>query len=348
MRRSQLALTVWCSLLVLLLTPVPAALAQSFPCRPQPVFSQNAVDGSLVGAKADCHLGNWEPFGSAAYGLKSKAFRYEAGLGLNLAQLPLIKGQGGLRLSWLDWPSSPILGQFGERGLALVLSRNGDKARAFLGRFWDEQGPGPQVAYLSLDRGSSYSLPYQIYLSSSSNMIIGALLGHDGRRSEQLFQASSQNLTLNIGELRLSGRWGHLSNLAGLKGFEFSTSVRGIAKALRGHDFWSFELERRFILYQTKISLPSNLLPSALLPALGQGVPLKLSGALTFQAGSATHDRPEATPVAQGSQAKAAKPQETGTLFSWGLAAIVSVSQFQLRADFVFTQDGQFQFLMNF
>ena len=204
------------------------------------------------------------------------------------------------------------------------------------------------MAYLNLDRGSSYSLPYRIYLSSSSNMTVGTLLDGNGNLTGQLFQAGIQRLTLNIGELRLSGRWGHLSNVAKLKGFEFTTGVRGIPKALRGHDFWSFDLERRFTLYQAEIPLPSSLLPPTLLPALGQGIPLKLSGALTFQAGSATHDRPEPAPVAQASKAKTAKPQESGTLFSWGLAAILSVSRFQLRADFVFTQDGRFQFLMNF
>jgi hypothetical protein len=333
------------SLAMLLLVPIPPTQAQQT-CV-QPVFSQNPIDGTLIGFEADCRFGNWEPFGRAAYGLKSKLFRYEVGLGLISSAVPVIGGEGGLRASLLDWPSSPILGQLGERGIALSLSHEGNQARAFWGYLWSETGPEPQVAYVAVDMDRSYSLPFGLYISSSSNMTYGALLGGSDS-THSTFNSNTETLTFSIGDLRMTGRWGRLSNKADLKDFEFVTAVRGITKVLRGHDFWSFDLERRFTLYQTSIPLPLEL------PTIGHALPIQLSGALTFQAGSATHERPPLTPVAQmespqGPEGpKGAKRQETETLFSWGLAAIVSVSQFQLRADLVFTQDGQFQFLMNF
>lgn len=335
--RFQLGLIVVPLMLMALTLLAPSVQAQSS-CV-QPVFSENPIDGRLVGFEADCRFGNWEPFGSAGYGLKSKSFRYKVGLGLLSSALPLVGDTGGLRASLVNWPSSPILGQLGESGVALALNRGSDQARIFWGRFWSEVGRGPQVAYLTIDGGQSYSLPYAIFLTSSSNMTFGLLRG-TGSELGRTFNASSQTVTLGIGDLRLTGRWGHLTNEADLKDFEFVAGVRGIAKALRGHDFWSLDVERRFTLYQMPIPLPLDL------PMIGNALPFQVSGALTFQAGSATHQRPPFTPVAQMEGAK--HGEETETLFSWGLAAIVSLSQFQLRADFVFTQDGQFQFLMNF
>lgn len=324
-------------LAALLLMPAPAVQAQST-CV-QPVFSENPIDGRLVGFEADCRFGNWEPFGSVGYGLKSKSFRYKVGLGLLSSALPLVGDAGGLRASLVNWPSSPILGQLGESGVALVMSRGGDQARLFWGRFWSREGAGQEVAYLTIDGGQSYSLPYAIFLSSSSNLTFGFLRGSGGQ-TRKTFNANSQTVTLGIGDLRLIGRWGHLANEADLQDFEFGAGVRGISKALHGHDFWSFDLERRFTLYQMSIPLPLEL------PTIGNALPFQISGALTFQAGSATHQRPPFMPVAQMEGAK--HGEETETLFSWGLAAIVSLSQFQFRTDFVFTQDGQFQFLMNF
>jgi hypothetical protein len=323
--------------LVALILLAPSVQAQSS-CV-QPVFSENSIDGRLVGFEADCRFGNWEPFGSVGYGLKSKSFRYKVGLGLLSSALPLVGDAGGVRASLVNWPSSPILGQLGESGVALALSRGGDQARVFWGRFWGTESAGPQVVYLTVDGGQSYSLPYAIFLTSSSSMTFGFLRGTDGQMGKP-FNANSQTVTLGIGDLRLTGRWGHLTNEADLKDFEFVAGVRGIPKLLRGHDFWSLDVERRFTLYQTSIPLPLDL------PTIGSTLPFQVSGALTFQAGSATHQRLPFTPVAQMEGAK--HGDETETLFSWGLAAIVSLSQFQLRADFVFTQDGQFQFLMNF
>lgn len=307
----------------------------------KPVFTQTSLDGQLIGVETDFQFGIFKPIGALAYGLESGRFRYKAGLQLTTGfEIPLV----GLRVgdfsgSLIDWPESPILGREGQKGVELGLNMGPTRYRAFLGELWplspESAGDGavPQVAYLSIDATRSWRLPFELALSSSSQAIMGVVLA-DGFEKALPFEAMTGSLSLSLGGLRVSGRWGRLQNEAQLEGFEFTTGVRGIAQALKGREFWNVTLERAFPMYETAIALPipPELAERARLPT---ELPLRLEGSLFLQAGGAARGQAPSEP-------------ETETLFSWGISAGLSIDTFSVRAQLIVTQAGETKFSLSF
>ena len=305
----------------------------------KPVFTTTSLDGQLIGLETDLQFGIWKPIAALAYGLNSGHFRYMAGLMLATGfDLPGVGGRlGDFSAALVDWPDSPILGREGQSGMEVGWRVGNNQFSGFWGTLWPRDGEAPQVQYLSVDTLDTYQLPFDLRLSSSSNMIIGLVVAN-----EKLFQSMTRTLTLSLGNLRLSGRYGMLENEAQLNGFEFTTGVRGIAQSLKGHEFWNATLERTFSMYESTIPLALPVELQAYLPA---SLPVGLQGAFFVQAGGATH--PVITKTEEMSGQQHAPPNgspsemETEMLFSWGLSATFSIYEFRLRAELIFTQDGE-------
>ena len=302
----------------------------------KPVFTSTSLDGQLVGVDTDLQFGIWKPIAALAYGLNSGRFRYKAGLTLATGfHLPgLGERLGDFRAALVDWPASPVLGREGQSGVEIGWRMGNAQFSGFWGTLWPREGHAPQVQYLSIDTLDTYTLPYDLRLSSSSTMIIGMLMA-----DEKLFQSMTRTLTLSLGDLRLSGRYGMLENEAQLDGFEFSTGVRGIAQSLKGHEFWNLTLERTFSMYESAIPLA---LPAELQAFLPASLPVGLQGAFFVQAGGATHQ------VITKTEDEEMSKMETEMLFSWGISTTFSIHEFRLRAELIFTQDGETRFNFSF
>ena len=156
---------------------------------------------------------------------------------------------------------------------------------------------------------------------------------------EKLFQSMTRTLTLSLGDLRLSGRWGMLENEAQLDGFEFTTGVRGISQSLKGQEFWNVTLERTFSMYESAIPLALPVEVQAFLPA---SLPVGLKGAFFVQAGGAARHQITQT------EDEDASSMESEMLFSWGLSAAFSIHEFRLQAELIFTQHGETRFNFGF
>jgi hypothetical protein len=320
----------------------------------KPVITQTSLDGQLIGIETDLQFGIWKPIAALAYGLESQRFRYRVGLTLATGlKLPL----AGLELrdfsgALVDWPMSPILGREGQSGLELGMDLGPTRYRAFFGRLWQvaDESEAPQVAYLAADVTRTWQLPFDLLLSSSSHTILGMVLsGRFEDRNPFQFQSMTSALSLSLGGLRMSGRWGRLQNGARLEGFQFTTGVRGITQALKGHEFWNVTLERTFPMYETAIELPT---PPELVRFLPRSLPVTLQGVLFVQAGSATHRKEgEDLDAHQANGGNGPQPQpelETEMLFSWGISVILSIHQLRVRAELVITQDGETRFNFSF
>jgi hypothetical protein len=315
-------------LLMILVAPV-ILLSTVVGAQPiKPVFTSTSLDGQLLGVETDLQFGIWKPIASLAYGVGSGRFRYKAGLMLATGfEVPgLGQRLGDFRAALVDWPESPILGREGQSGIQVGWRLGNAEVSVFHGFLWSKEGEAPQVQYLVIDTSDAYELPFGLHLSSASQMVVGAVTA-----SEQLFQSMTRTLSVSLGDLRLSGRWGMLENPAHLAGFEFSTGVRGIARSLTGHEFWNMTLERTFSMYESSLTLP---LPSDWQWFLPASLPMGLRGAFFVQAGGAT-------------QAKE-RGGQTEMLFSWGLSATFFLHAFRLQAELIFAQDGETRFHFGF
>ncbi len=324
MRRVLLMIGIAWALLALL---CPASEAQQMPIKP--FFTQTGLDGQLIGLELDTQLGIWKPIAALAYGLESGRFRYKAGLLLVTGlELPLL-GQrlGDFSVALVDWPTSAILGREGQMGIELGWSLGRAHFSLFTGNLWTKGGEAPHVNYLLIDTSYSFELPFDLRLSTSAQMVFGMLV--EGSSSAKPFQSMARTLSLSLGDLRLSGRWGTLANEAQLAGFQFTTGVRGISETLKGHQFWNVTLERTFPMHESSMELPGPPLLTRFLP---RALPVRLAGVLFFQAGGAI-------------------PEESAQfemLFSWGMSATFSVHELRLRAELIFAQDGQTRFNFSF
>jgi hypothetical protein len=305
-------------------------------------------DGQLIGIETDFQFGIFRPIAALAYGLESGSIRYRAGLTLATGfKIPVVD----LRLedfsgALVDWPQTPILGREGQTGIELGLSLGPARYRAFFGELWPLDEEAPQVAYLSMEVTRSWQLPFELLLSSSSQAVMGMLLEGGGP-----FHSMTNTLSLRLGGLTLSGRWGSLQNQARLEAFEFTTSVRGIAQLIKGRQFWNVTLERKFTMHETSIELP---IPPELVEVipLPKTLPIMLQGALFLQAGGATREEPiDQGDGAAGQQSNGEGVElelKTEMLFSWGISATLFVHDFPIRAELIITQEGETKFSVNF
>jgi len=304
-------------------------------------------DGRLIGVETDFQLGIFRPIAALAYGLESGSIRYRAGGTFKTGfEVPL----AGLRLgdfsaALVDWPSTPILGREGQMGIELGLSLGPAHFSGFFGRLWPFDGRAPQAAFITVEVTRSLKLPFELTLSSSSYMIMGLVLPEvEGGGS---FSSTVNTLSLSLGELAITGRWGSLKNEAGLEGFEFTTGVRGISRPLKGHKFWNITLERRFPIYETsfELPLPPELIEKVPLP---KELPVSLEGALFLQAGGATRKEPEEQGIAGQKSDGEGLGLRSETLLSWGISAELSVHRFSIHAELIITQEGETRFSMSF
>lgn len=340
----------------------------SSPSRAQPVrpvFTTTSEDGRLIGVETDLQFGIWRPIAALAYGLESGRFRYRAGMAVKTGvDLPLLGIRlGDLSGALVDWPRSPILGREGQSGMEVGWSLGPTRYSGFFGTLWARGEPEredeaePRVGYIIVDTSRSFELPFDLRLHAGSEMTFGTMLV--GEAEGQPFQATTRSLSLSMGGISLSGRWGTLSNEADLDGFEFTTGVRGIAKALKGHEFWNITLRRTFSMHETTIELPT---PPEWPRAIPRRLPVVLQGAFGFQAGGATgRGEPESTEdmneVAQHdaqrerNEDEREKPdveQETEMLLSWSISTTLTIHEFRVSAELIIAQDGTATFSFSF
>jgi len=305
--RSRIVL-ISLALAIFLFLLAPLSLAQKI----EPVFSQNSIDGFLLGLEGSLNLGILEPFLGAAYGINSGNIRYKIGSGL-----------GPAAFSSLDWPGSAVLGREGEKGLRgdLTLKKLELEASCFFGQLWlikEQETASPKVAYLSLSRKMTWKLPFDVEIRSSGDFTFGSVL--EGKINGKTFQSTLRSFMLRVGKLRLEYSSGTAKNEARLAGFEFTAKVKGYEKPLQGDSFWTLSVERRFELFSSLLDLP-------MLGAL----PFIVDGSVFFASGSA---------------AKKDQEKEPEILFGWGFGTVFSLAGFQMRTDAFFNKEGQFKFLV--
>lgn len=346
----------------------------------EPIVTQTSRDGQLIGLKSNLRWGIWKPIAAVAYGLESGNLRYQAGLLLDTHfTLPgLGLRVGPFSAAFVDWFSTPVLGREGQKGLQLGLRLGNTQYTGFFGELWSlPEEEAPQVGYLLTEVNRSFRLPYDLTLSASSQTIVGILLppapaqaqaqtqaqaqDRDQARDEEgdlppeglpQFQAMTQSLTLRLGDLTLSGRWGSLENDADLEEFLFTTGVRGISRALKGHVFWNVTLSRSFPMYEADLPLP--LPPELTEYGVPDSMPLSLSGKFFVQAGGIVREgeSPAPLPVPETpTESGIDGPPETETeaLFSWGISATLTIfEEFRLQMELIVTQSGETKFDLRF
>ncbi len=308
------------ALAILVFWASPHLMAQSF----NPVVEENSVDGWLLGAEGSYKFFSWlEPSLGLAYGLTSQKIRYKAGIGV-----------WGLRFSALDWPSTPVLGRIGEAGLKVSLKLPWDlpTVSGFFGRVWPwphDPNP-PDIVYLTWGSDRRVDLPFGMKLGFSSQQLRGwwrlAV-------SPLSFHYSQTQISLSREGFHLTFSYGTLENEGGLPDFVFTEGVKGDSSVITGDRLWAVRFERSFEVVTLLVPVP--FLPQAL-ELLGQG-------AVFLQVASAGK-----TELPGDSQEGKLTWQNR---LSWGVSALLSlgrVSGVKARADFVFTRDGQFQFLFGF
>lgn len=373
-------LLIWLACVVGVGATTSGALADAQPPI-EPILTQTSRDGQLIGLKSNFQWGIWKPIAAVAYGLESGNIRYQAGLMLDTrVVLPgLGLNVGPFSAAFVDWFSTPVLGREGQRGLQLGLRLGDTRYTGFFGELWSlPEEEAPKVGYLLAEVNRSFRLPYELTLSSSSQTVVGVLLPPDldGSSLEEdlppeklpQFQSMTQSLTLRLGELSLTGRWGSLQNEADLGEFIFTTGVRGIPQVLEGHVFWNVTLSRSFPMYEADLPLP--LPPELTEYGVPDSMPLSLSGKFFVQAGGVVREvpsPPEASP-SEGSSASEEVPPgidvqpekegtepeveaetETEALFSWGISATLTIfEQFRLQVELIVTQSGETKFNVRF
>ena len=351
----------------------------------QPVFTSTSLDGQLIGLETNnLEIGMWQPKLAIAFPLDlakiPEHIRYQLGLGIKTGyELPVVKEEvGNIGFLVTNWPSTPVLGREGQTGVELNANMGLTDYRAFIGDLWPvgEDDHFTPVAFFSNRSSKSFSLPYDIRFSISSSGINGIVLpgtteGVPGSITNFLdimaqeeefsdtFKSTTYSASLSVNGMRLSGRYGTLENHAKLNRFEFVTGVRGVSQTLRGHKFWSFNVERNFNMYQTAIPihLPAQFADYPFIPT---ELPVSLDSKLFFQVASATHviEEVEAdenleegempAPVPQPAHVFTSDELETEILFSWGMSTTLTVYEFQVRAQIIFTQQGETKFSFTF
>ena len=335
----------------------------------EPVITQTSRDGQLIGLKSNFQWGIWKPIAAVAYGLESGNIRYQAGLLLDTRlELPgLGLKVGPFSAAFVDWFSTPVLGREGQKGLELGVRLGDTQYTGFLGELWslDPEEQAPLVGYLLMEASRSLRLPYDLTLSSYSKTVFGVLLPAEGFEAptsgageelalEELpqFHSVTQSLTLRLGELSLSGRWGTLQNDAQLEKFIFTTGVRGISQALEGHVFWNVTLSRQFPLYEAELPLP--LPPELAQYGVPDSIPLNLAGKFFVQAGGIVREiessaPPSENPAELGIDVQPEPETETEALFSWGISATLTIFEgVRVRMELIVTQAGETKFNVSF
>ncbi len=336
----------------------------------QPVFTQTSLDGQLVGLELKgVQFGIWKPIAAAAYGLESGRIRYKAGVGLDveLTLPPLFRPTriGDFYAALLDWFETPVLGREGQRGVEAGFRWGETRYTGFFGTLWPRsaEGPdaGPPVSYLTMAFSKSFKLPVDLTLTFSSRTVLGWLLpvpaltlestsqetdsDEEAKNELKTFRSTTYALSLQLGDLQLSGRWGTLENPAELAGFEFTTGVRGIARTLQGRAFWNVTLNKTLPMYEVRIKLP---MPPELAKFLPTELPVTLQGALIVQTGGVLRE-PQLEVSAQKSEGSDfERPLEHEALLSWGLSATLSVGNARLRAALIVSQEGKTVFRLSF
>ena len=352
--------------------PAPSAGAQP-PI--EPIVTQTSRDGQVIGLKSNWQHGIWKPIAAIAYGLESKRVRYQAGLLLDTYfELPGLGVRvGPFSAAFVDWFSTPVLGREGQKGLRLGVRMGDTQYTGFFGELWSlpQEEHAPTVGYLLLEANRSFRLPYDLTLNSYSKTVFGVLLPAEGLEApggelapEALprFSSMTQGLTLRLGDLSLSGRWGSLENEAELPKFTFTTGVRGIPRALTGHVFWNVTLSREFPMYAAELPLPFP--PELTEYGVPDSMPVSLDGKLFVQAGgivrevepepeSDSPDNPEPLGMdaepARGDEGGATVETETEALFSWGISATLTVfEEFRVRMELIVNQMGETKFNVSF
>lgn len=370
---------------VLLLAAVfVGATAPSARAQPpiEPIIVQTSRDGQLIGLQSNFQWGIWKPIAAVAYGLESGNIRYRAGLLLDTRlTLPgLGLKVGPFSAAFVDWFSTPVLGREGQKGLQLGVRLGDTQYTGFLGELWSlgQEDPAPRVGYLLMEARRSFRLPYDLTLSSYSKTVFGVLLPPEGLGLETStpgagedlppgleelprFQSMTQSLTLRLGDLSLSGRWGSLQNDAELERFLFTTGVRGVPRTLEGHAFWNVTLARSFPLYEAELPLP--LPPEITEYGVPDSMPLSVEGKFFVQAGGIVREvePPASSPDSEpsGGLGIDVRPEpdedgkepetETEALFSWGISTTLTVfEQFRVRVELVVTQAGETKFRVSF
>ena len=345
----------------------------------EPIVTQTSRDGQIIGVKSNWQWGIWKPIAAVAYGLESKRIRYQAGLLLDTDfEMPgLGMKVGPFSAAFVDWFATPVLGREGQKGLKLGVRLGDTQYTGFLGELWSlpQEERAPTVGYLLLEANRSFRLPYDLTLSSYSRTLFGVLLPEGGLKALHgapapatlpQFSSMTQSLTLRLGDLSLSGRWGSLHNEADLPKFIFTTGVRGITRALTGHIFWNVTLSRTFPMYAAELPLPFP--PELARYGVPDSMPVSLDGNLFVQAGGIVREvtpEPEGesppSPESLGMEAQPAHGRgegagvktetetETETLFSWGISATLTVFEgVRVRMELIINQMGETRFNVSF
>lgn len=362
---------------ILFVALIPS-LAEAQPVRP--VFTTTSLDGQLIGFElVDVQFGIWKPIISIAFGKNDSGirFRYRGGTIIDQGiEIPVISQRlGDFSGAIVNWPATPVLGREGQSGVEMGFKFGETQYKGFIGELWplgDDDFFTP-VAFLSTDAFYSASLPYGIRISGSTETVSGIVLPQKEKglnyTISSLFDQLSQDevdwpfnssvfsASIGVNGFRLSGRWGVLSNEASLKGFEFVTGVRGISQSLRGDGFWNLTLERNFTMYQTSIpvDLPEQFSDVPIIP---DELPVKLAGKVFFQGGASmqkieapieeSDTATEQPGEAQQTEHEAETITETEMLFSWGISTTLTVYEFNVRAQIIFTQNGETKFSFSF
>lgn len=312
------AIVIISVLLAALSLPVTA---QSF----NPIIEENSVDGLLLGAEGSYKFFGWlEPSLRLAYGLQSQRIRYTAGLSFE-----------AIKLAILDWPRTAALGRVGEAGLKATfkLPWGLPTVSGFFGTLWPwtEDPNPPDVAYVLSESSRSFRLPFGIELGVSQQVLVGwwklvVLPSH--------FHYNQTQISLRRELLSLSVSYGTLKNESKFPDFIFVQSVKGESSSLKGEQFWSVQFERAFDVIA--VSVPMPLVPQAL--------ELLVQGALFLQIASTA--KTELPCCGSKSEGRLTWQNQ----LSWGLSVLILLDKLGTiaRADFVFTRDGQFQFLFGF
>lgn len=320
--RRRLGLVVWTVLVGLALSPGPARAQEREPERPwrlQPVFSQNAVDGLLLGLKGSYELFGVRPEAALGYGLSSGRLRYRAGLGWKQVLLQVY-----------DWPDSPLLGRTGERGLALVLGRGERVASLASVQAWtvEDEADAPPVRYVYGRTHYRWDGPFDLSLSLMNTITLGTVVGRGP------FQSQERQIQARWGDLRLSWADGTLNNAAALPAFAFSQAIRGDEAPLRGESYWHLKLERRVLLLSFPVELPE-------LPVPLPGPAADLLKDLVFRVEASTYGealsvRP--VPSAVEPDLDLSGPQSR---LGWAVGLVFSLGKFEFRVDLFFNDEGQ-------
>jgi hypothetical protein len=274
------------------------------------VITQSHRDGLLLGLDFGLAFGSWQLEAGGAFGFVSRTGRFRTGM--EYAQ--------ALGVSYLDWPSSLVLGRQGEQGvhltldlialnrllgnpgtglLADILQQSRLQGTGFQGRLWPGEGEaeGPSVRYLHVRGSLHWPLPLGISLETRGELLLGQPTEAPGSSFQTFFNSSR----LWVEQTSLEFQLGGLENPAGLAGFRFDLGLRSYPAAMAGHRFLLASLEQGFDVLS--IQLYDLDLSGLLGPRLARiPVQLRVLSSVFFEGGVV---------FGQGD-----RPQEV--LFGWG------------------------------